>query len=96
MHKYVKDIKMWLFSAQNLHDFKIFIGSSHSQGNFLSNGYTLCGSKSGQVGSGQWEAISCSSSTLGQFVALQIPGSSETLAFCEIAVFTTSGKVYVK
>ena len=30
----------------------------------------------------------------GQYVALQIPGASETLAFCEIAVYTTLGMFF--
>ena len=82
-----------IISAGNLHDFNIFIGSVFTRGNFVSSGYSLCGQKTGQAGAGEWVVITCSSVIGGQYVALQIPGASETLAFCEIAVYMTLGEI---
>ena len=95
MYYHLCAIRVVIISAGNLHDFKVFIGSVFSQGNFVSNGYSLCGQKAGQAGAGEWVSITCSTTMAGQYVALQISGASETLAFCEIAVYTTLGEMLV-
>ena len=82
---------LW-FSAESLEEVDIYIGNTPSQGNFSTNGYTLCGRQETQVPLKEKAIIKCPGPISGRYVALQsYKNTPAFLTFCEITVHRARG-----
>ena len=80
---------IYTFVAEEIEEVDVLIGETHSSGDFLANGYTLCGHQTNISNPGDVASITCSTPTQGRYVAVTAPGPVLTL--CEVEIYSTDG-----
>ena len=83
---------MFIYTEERLHDFSIKVGYSFSKVRFDASNYATCAEVAGHPAKGTSTSYTCRVPVIGQFVVVQIEGSSEILTLCEVRVFATAGK----